>query len=305
MNSPAIQIAGLKKSFGPNVVLDEVNLEVASGRTLALLGRNGCGKTTTIRMLLGLLEPDAGTLRVADCNPAREAIELRRRVGYLAEDQEMYPWMTPVELCRFLAPFYPDWDQTLADELLDRFQVPRRTPIGRLSKGQTVELGLAAALAHRPPLVILDDPTLGLDPVARKQFHRHLVEHLQADGRTVLYSSHLLAEVEAVADDVAILDRGRIVRTGATDDLRRQVQRFVLETAALGEIAPPTGLLDVDQSAEQTAVIVDQAATFERYLRGLEIPFDVQPLTLDEIYEAYVIGRPRAWPQAAVAVATV
>ncbi|MEX0585008.1 MAG: ABC transporter ATP-binding protein, partial [Pirellulales bacterium] len=275
MNSPVIQISGLKKSFGAHVVLDDVTLEVAAGRTLALLGRNGCGKTTTIRTLLGLLEPDAGTLRVADCNPAREAIELRRRVGYLAEDQEMYPWMTPVELCGFLAPFYPDWDQKLADELLDRFEVPRQTLIGRLSKGQSVELGLASALAHRPSLVILDDPTLGLDPVARKQFNRHLVEHLQAEGRTVLYSSHLLAEVEAVADDVAILDRGRIVRTGTTDDLRRQVQRFIVPTDALGEVAAPTGLLDVDRSGEQTAVIVDQAPAFERYLRGLEIPFDV------------------------------
>src|SRR5690348_6406288 len=110
MNSPVIQVNGLRKSFGERVVLDDVTLEVPAGRTLALLGRNGCGKTTTIRMLLGLLVPDAGTIRVADCNPQREPVELRRRVGYLAEDQEMYPWMTPLELCRFLSPFYPDWD---------------------------------------------------------------------------------------------------------------------------------------------------------------------------------------------------
>ncbi|MBL8850184.1 MAG: ABC transporter ATP-binding protein, partial [Planctomycetaceae bacterium] len=187
MNTPVIQVSGLRKSFGDRTVLDDVSLDVPAGRTLALLGRNGCGKTTTIRMLLGLLAPDAGTLRIADCNPQREAVELRRRVGYLAEDQEMYPWMTSLELCRFLAPFYPDWDQKLADDLLDRFEVPRSTLIGRLSKGQAVELGLATALAHRPRLVILDDPTLGLDPIARKQFNRHLVEHLQAEGRTVLY----------------------------------------------------------------------------------------------------------------------
>jgi ABC-2 type transport system ATP-binding protein len=305
MSDPVIQISGLRKSFGDQTVLADVSLNVAAGRTLALLGRNGCGKSTTIRMLLGLLTPDGGSIRVADRNPERDAIELRRRVGYLAEDQEMYPWMTPVELCRFLAPFYPDWDQKLADDLLDRFEVPRKTLIARLSKGQSVELGLAVALAHRPPLVILDDPTLGLDPVARKQFNRHLIEHLQAEGRTVLYSSHLLAEVEAVADDVAILDRGRIVRTGSTDDLRQQVQRFVIPADALGDIAAPSGLLDVDSSEEQTAVIVDQSPTFERYLHGLEIPFEVQPLTLDEIYEAFVIGRPRPWPQPELATASV
>ena len=194
-----------------------MSFEVAKGETFAFLGRNGAGKTTTIRIMLGLLEPDAGVVSVAGCDPAVSSIELRRQVGYLAEDQTMYGWMSPVELCRFLKPFYPTWDDRLAEKLLDGFELPRHTRIRYLSKGESVMLGLAVALAHQPSIAILDDPALGLDPIARKQFSRDLVEHLQTAGCTVVYSSHLLSEVEAVADTIAILDRGHIVRRSATD----------------------------------------------------------------------------------------
>src|SRR5262249_49918410 len=156
------------------------------------------GKTTTLRLLLGLLPADEGMVRVLECDPSEEPLALRRRVGYLAEDQAMYPWMTPLELCRFLEPFYPTWDRRRADDFLDRFELPRHRRIGRLSKGQSVKLGLAVALAHRPELAILDDPALGLDPIARKEFNRDLIEHLQTAGCTVIYSSHLLEEVESV-----------------------------------------------------------------------------------------------------------
>ena len=214
MSEPALSIRNLHKCFGPKTVLKDVSLEVPRGQTFALLGRNGAGKTTLIRILLGLIPADGGTVRVLDRDPAAEPIELRRRVGYLAEDQVMYGWMTPIELCRFLEPFYPTWDMRIAEDYLDRFEVPRHGRIRELSKGQTVKLGLAVALAHRPELAILDDPAIGLDPIARKEFNRDLIEHLQAEGRTVVYSSHLLDEVEAVADSVAILHNGRIARHG-------------------------------------------------------------------------------------------
>ncbi|MCA9017568.1 MAG: ATP-binding cassette domain-containing protein, partial [Planctomycetaceae bacterium] len=203
MSESAIKIHQVHQQFGAKIVLDNVSLEIPRGQTLALLGRNGTGKTTLIRILLGLLKPDSGFVEVDGCDPSREAVELRRRVGYLAEDQTMYGWMTPIELCHFLAPFYPAWNQTLADDYLARFHIPRHQRIEQLSKGQNVKLGLTLALAHQPNVVILDDPALGLDTIARKEFNRDLIEHLQAAGRTVLFSSHLLDEVEAVADAVA------------------------------------------------------------------------------------------------------
>jgi len=137
----------------------------------------------------------------------------------------MYGWMTADELGHFLKPFYPTWDDRMANDLLDRFGVPRRTRIKHLSKGQNVRLGLALALSHQSEIVVLDDPTLGLDPISRKQFNRDVIEYLQAEKRTVFYSSHLLYEVEAVADAVGILDQGRIVRMGHTEDLQREIKR--------------------------------------------------------------------------------
>lgn len=298
----AIKIDQVQKQFGKNVVLENVSLEIPRGQTLALLGRNGAGKTTLIRMLLGLLKPDAGSIQVDGCDPTREAIELRRRVGYLAEDQTMYGWMTAVELCHFLNPFYPAWNQSLADDYLERFDIPRHQRIERFSKGQNVKLGLTLALAHEPNVVILDDPALGLDTIARKEFNRDLIEHLQAVGRTVLFSSHLLDEVEAVADAVAILDGGRIIRQSATETLRSEVKRFVLNSVEIAGITPPPGLLDVRVWESQFVVTVDGEEPFKEQLTSLGIEHEIIELSLDEIFESFVIGRKQAWPQAGMPV---
>lgn len=297
MSDSAVSVHNLRKAFGSQVVLEDVSFEVPRGQTFALLGRNGTGKTTMIRTLLGLLPPDAGTIRVAGCDPATDSLELRRRVGYLAEDQSMYDWMTAVELCRFLQPFYPRWNTQLADRYLDRFELPRHVRIERLSKGQTVKLGLAVALAHAPEVAILDDPALGLDPVSRKEFNRDLVEHLQAEGRTVIYSSHLLDEVEAVADVVAILDRGRIVRQGPTETLREEVQRMILPQEIVRQRPAPTGLLDARRHGEQFEVVVDGAPRFIDELASAGHSVQATDMTLDDIFEAFVIGRPQAWSE--------
>src|SRR3954453_1747558 len=153
MTDIAVSIKGLRQGYGKQAVLDDVSLEIPEGQTFALLGRNGSGKTTLIRTLLGLLPPSSGTVEVLGLDPTRQALEIRGRVGYLAEDQAMYGSMTSDEMARFLAPFYATWDAQLAHSLLDRFGVPRRVRIRHLSKGQNVRLGLALALAHRPELV--------------------------------------------------------------------------------------------------------------------------------------------------------
>jgi ABC-2 type transport system ATP-binding protein len=302
MTEAAVSVQHLRKAFRSQVVLDDVTFEVPRGRTFALLGRNGAGKTTLIRILLGLLPADGGTARVLECDPAKEPLELRRRVGYLGEDQAMYAWMTPAELCRFLQPFYPTWDPRLSDDYLDRFEIPRHTRIGRLSKGQSVKLGLAVAMAHRPEVAILDDPALGLDPIARKEFNRDLIEHLQAAGRTVIYSSHLLDEVETVADAVAILDRGRIVRHAETDALREEVKQVILPAAAASAALRPEKMLDARRHGDRLAVVVDGAAEFLQQLEAAGVEHEVVSLSLDVIFEAFVIGRPQGWPEAGVQI---
>src|SRR5262245_28095285 len=291
MNEPAIEIQAVYKSFRSADVLNGVTLQVARGRTFAFLGRNAAGKTTTIRLLLGLLKRDDGAIRVLGIDPQREPLELRRRVGYLAEDQTMYGWMRVDEIVRFVAPFYPTWDHELAMKYLRDFELPLRTRIKHLSKGQNVRLGLVLALAHRPELVILDDPALGLDPIMRKQFNRDLITHLQGEGRTVFYSSHLLYEVEPVADEVAILDHGQVIRQAETEVLRRDVKQIVLKREAFAASRREFHILDERADGDHIAAVVDNAERSIDLLRRDGIEHRVVDLNLDEIFEAYVAGR--------------
>jgi ABC-2 type transport system ATP-binding protein len=291
MNEPAIELQNVSKSFRTIEVLRGLSFRVERGKTFAFLGRNAAGKTTTIRMLLGLLNRDHGTVRVLGIDPQLDPLELRRRVGYLAEDQTMYGWMRVEEIVRFVAPFYPTWDHELAFKYLRDFELPMRTRIKHLSKGQNVRLGLVLALAHRPELVILDDPALGLDPIMRKQFNRDLITHLQGEGSTVFYSSHLLYEVEPVADEVAILDGGRIVRQAETEYLRRDVKQLALIGDDFATVERDMGVLDVRRDGDRVAVTVERAESAMKLLGREGIQFRTSDLNLDEIFEAYVAGR--------------
>lgn len=288
---PPICVRDLHKSFGDHLVLDGVSFDVPEGQTLALLGRNGAGKTTTIRTLLGLLEPDGGVVRVDGFDPQEKPIEVRKRTGYLAEDQQMFGWMTVDQLIRFVAPFYETWDHARAEQYVDQFQLPLRKKVKHLSKGQGVRLGLLLALVHQPRILILDDPALSLDPIMRMEFNRDLVGHLQDGGCTVLYSSHLLAEVEAVADSVAILHQGRIVRHAMTEELRDRVKRLIFPAQHLSTITPRLQLLDVQVHGLEANVVVDEAEAAIHVLAEWDIDPQVIALSLDEIFAAFVTGR--------------
>jgi ABC-2 type transport system ATP-binding protein len=291
MSDLAISIHALSKRFGRHEVLGDVTLDVPVGKTYAFLGRNGAGKTTTIRILMGLLSADGGQSRVLGLDSARDAMEIRRRVGYLAEDQKMFGWMRIEELLAFLAPFYPTWDMALARSLLKQFSLPARAKVEELSKGQNVRLGLLLAMAHRPELVILDDPTMGLDPIIRKDFLRDVVGSLQGEGITVFFSSHLLYELEPVADGVVILEGGRIVLNSPTERLRERIKRLILPASQAQVAADLPGLLDIQTRGGQVAAVVEdgEAALAAAAARGAA-PMVVD-LNLDEIFEAYVIGR--------------
>ena len=266
-----IEIRNLCKRYREKEVLSDLSFIVTRGQTFAFLGRNGAGKTTTIQMLLGLLKPDSGSVEVLGVNPAIDPLLVRSSVGYLAEDQTMFGWMTVEQLIRFMAPFYPTWDHKLAGDYVKQFELPLRTKVRHLSKGQNVRLGLLLALAHRPQVVILDDPALGLDPIMRRDFNRDLVTHLQAEGRTVLYSSHLLYEVEPVADMVAILHEGRIVRQGTPEDLRIKIQRLVMTTESVARVGSRPKVLDGRIVAGEVILTVDDADQAIAMLRQDEI----------------------------------
>lgn len=292
MSEPVIRIEGLRFSYGPNKVLRGVDLEVPTGSIFGFLGRNAAGKTTTIKLLLGLLRPQAGVCMVNGLDSHRSPMVVRRGVGYMAEDQRMFGWMRIEQIVKWVGSFYQSWDDRLTAELLDVLELPKTSKVKALSKGQNSRLALLLALGHRPDVVILDDPTLGLDPIARKDFLRYVIDLLQSDGVTVFFSSHLLYEIEPVADHVAILDRGVIIKTGKTDLLRESVRKFIVAAKPGADLGRVGGVLDVVKSGENALVTVEdcdqakRAAIKEMTTDGLQ----EMALNLDEIFEAYVIG---------------
>ena len=244
MNEPAIELQAVTKSFRPTEVLRGVTFAVERGKTFAFLGRNAAGKTTTIRMLLGLLKRDDGSIRVLGLDPRASRSSCAAASAIWPKTRRCTAGCRSRRSCGSSRRFIRRGTTTWRCKYVRDFELPLATKIKHLSKGQNVRLGLVLALAHRPELVILDDPALGLDPIMRKQFNRDLITHLQGEGRTVFYSSHLLYEVEPVADEVAILDQGRIVRQADTETLRRDVKQLILSREAFAAIAGNLTVLD-------------------------------------------------------------
>ena len=292
MSNSAIEISGLHFSYGRKKVLTGVDLSVPTGSIFGFLGRNGAGKTTLIKTLLGLQKPSAGKETILGLDCFAHAMEVRKRIGYMAEDQQMYGWMRVGQIIKWVAGFYPNWDTVFTDGLVDILRLSRNTKVQALSKGQNSSLALLLALGHRPELVILDDPTLGLDPIARKDFLRHVIELLQSNGVTVFFSSHLLYEIEPVADHIAILDGGVICKAGKTEDLRDSVRRFMLTPQPGADLTAIAGLLDVDRAAAAVSVTVQDCDDEKRRQIKQLADGDVTEaaLNLDEIFESYVIG---------------
>jgi len=292
MAESAIRIEGLHFSYGRKKVLKGVDLEVPKGSIFGFLGRNGTGKTTTIKTLLGLQKPIAGKCIVGGLDSFTQTLDVRRRIGFMAEDQQMYGWMTISRIIKWVAGFYEDWDYKFADELAGVLGLPKNTKVKALSKGQNSSLALLLALGHRPDIVILDDPTLGLDPIARKDFLRHVIDLLQSNGVTVFFSSHLLYEIEPVADYVAILDNGVIIKSSKTEQLRESVRKFVLTPKSGVNFGGLLGILDMLKVGDNVSVTVEDCDEEKRArLKGMSANGITETaLNLDEIFEAYVIG---------------
>ena len=226
-----VEMANVTKSFGSLRVLDGLGLTVERGEVFGFLGRNGAGKSTAIRILMGITPADAGRVQLFGQPLAGDVVGVRRRIGYVAQEQNMYPWMTPRSLARFVRGFYPRWDTARWARLVDDFGLPAKRRIGTFSGGMKAKLALSLALATRPELLILDEPTAGMDPVARREFVDLVREHASRDGATTFFSTHLVDEIEAVADRIGIVEGGRSVYEGRLEPLRRSMARFSIALA--------------------------------------------------------------------------
>jgi ABC-2 type transport system ATP-binding protein len=218
--TPVIQITELSRRFGGKTALSAVSLALPRGAVYGLVGANGAGKTTLIKHILGLLRAEAGTVRVFGLDPVTEPVAVLSRIGYLSEENDLPGWMRVDELIRYSRAFYPAWDDAYAEELRQTFALDPAARIRTLSKGQKARLGLLVALAYRPELLVLDEPSSGLDPIVRRDILGAVMRTIADEGRTVLFSSHLLDEVEEVADHVTMIAGGRILLSAPLHEIK-------------------------------------------------------------------------------------
>jgi ABC-2 type transport system ATP-binding protein len=290
--TPVIQLNNVTKRFGNNLALDRVSFEVPPGVVFALLGENGAGKTTAIRLMLGLAEPTAGEVRVLGLDCLRDGLEIRRRVGYLSERPALYEWMTAAEIGWFTAGFYADGFEQRFHTLVTDFRVPLGRRLSALSKGMRAKVALSLAMAHSPELLILDEPTSGLDTMVRREFLESMID-IAAEGRTVLLSSHQIGEVERVADIVAILHAGRLLVLEPLDELKRTTRQLTITVAESAAPRPPMEgtVIYERRRGRQWDVLVRglDEMSLER-LRFAESVVAVESRTpsLEEIFVAYV-----------------
>ena len=220
MTDNVVEVAGLSRCFGTTLALDHLSLHVPRGAVYGIVGANGAGKTTLIRHLLGLYRPQQGSVRVFGRDPIQDPVGVLGHVGYLSEENDLPPWMRIHELLRYMRAFYPGWDDAFADQLRELFMLDRTKRVRDLSRGQKARTGLLVALAYRPELLILDEPSTGLDPLARRDILAAVLRTVAEEGWTVIFSSHLLDELERVSDHIAMLDKGRVIVHGPLDQVR-------------------------------------------------------------------------------------
>jgi ABC-2 type transport system ATP-binding protein len=223
-----IELSHVTRTFGSKIALDCVDLKVPRGSVFGLVGANGAGKTTLIKHVLGLLKPRSGSVRVFGMDPVAWPDKVLARIGYLSEENDLPGWMCVQELVRYTEAFYPSWDRRYAEELRKMFSLDPRTKIRDLSKGQRARAGLLSALAFRPELLVLDEPSAGLDPIVRRDILSAIIRTIAEEGRTVLFSSHLLDEVERVSDHVAMINQGKVVFNATLDSIKETHRALTL-----------------------------------------------------------------------------
>jgi ABC-2 type transport system ATP-binding protein len=288
-NDPVILTRGLTKSYGNAMAVQGLNLSVGGNRITAFLGRNGAGKSTTIKMLLGMIRPTAGsgTVLGKQITNAGENLELRHHVAYVAEDKPLYGYMTVEQTIRFASSFYPDWRADVEKKLVHDYELPLRRKVKVLSKGMRTKLALLLAFARRPDLLILDEPSEGLDPVGIEYLLQVLVAR-SAEDVAVFFSSHQIAEVERVADHVCILEKGCLLMDASLDQLRQFYRRIDL----VFPTPPPegefriSGVQRIQTSGHQMSVFASEntEAVIERAHDLNAVCVEVAPVGLRDIF---------------------
>jgi ABC-2 type transport system ATP-binding protein len=289
----------LTKFYNGRPVVNQLTLHVPQGTVYGFLGRNGSGKSTTIKMLLGMVHPDFGRSELLGEDSWQLRPQTRASIAYLAETHPLYRWMTVGQIAAFTRAFYQRWDQKLLERILDHFELPPRARLRRLSNGQRAQVSLAMAVAADPELLILDDPTLGLDTVVRRDFLESLIQIIQRRGRTIFFSSHILGDVERVADRIGILVDGVLRVDCPTDHFKESIRKVLLEFPDVPPEFPAcAGLVSSRQVGRMRELIVagytEEHRRLAESLRPLAI--DVVELNLEDAFIEYTRGGRRQLP---------
>lgn len=292
----------LTKYYGRKCVVDSLSLRVPQGSVYGFLGRNGAGKSTAIKMLLGMVRPSYGGAVIFGEDTARLSPETRSRIAYLAEGHPLYRWMTVGQAARFARSFHPTWNDQLLEQILDHFELSRRAKIRRLSRGQRAQVSLALAVAPDPELLILDDPTMGLDTVVRRDFLESMIQIIQRRNRTILLSSHILADVERVADRIGILVNGVLRVDCPTDHFKQSIRKVVLEFSAeppgLPELGGLGGLVNSCRIGKRLELVMVNYGDADRERLEALSPrsLEVIELNLEDAFIEYTRGPKRSLP---------
>jgi ABC-2 type transport system ATP-binding protein len=256
MNEIVLETQGLTKYYGNILAVDHMDLKIPRGCICGFVGRNASGKTTAIKLMLGLLNPTAGSSKLLGCDSAALTPAIRQRIGYVTEGHRLFGWMSIADLEKFQRVFFPrQWDDKFFAEMIEYFGLPKKQKVKHLSIGQRAQVSLALALAPNPELLVMDDPTLGLDAAIRRQFLAGMIEIIMREGRTILFSSHILGDVERVADRIVVIDKGVIRADCKLEQFRKAVKKVIL---TFKDSVPPQvdidGLLHCRRSEKELAL---------------------------------------------------
>jgi ABC-2 type transport system ATP-binding protein len=283
----AIEIENLGRNFGKFEAVKGVDLKVLKGTVFGLLGVNGAGKSTIIKMLVGHLKPSYGRIRILGRPLEEDPIEIRKRVAYVSENRYLYEWMTVAESIRFTRAFHGTWDDGKAANLLKRFSLPPEKKIKQLSRGNRARLCLLLALSFNPELIILDEPTSGLDPIVRRDFIENIVSEISEEGKTVLFSSHIVEEVERVADYVGIINEGELLMVSSIDEIKSSYKRVRYATnGTRPEVTGVPGVLAIENGRHEQVLTVHgwgDETMLALAERGVANP-EVLPISLEDIF---------------------
>lgn len=286
MTEAALSVEHLSKRYRKKVAVDDVSFTVPAGSICGLVGPNGAGKTTTIRMLLDLERPDSGTVRVLGLDPTQNRLDILARVGYVPEKHHIYEWMRVQQVLDFVADVYPRWSWQEFQQLNDILELPLDRKVKELSRGELAKLALIAALSHKPEVLILDEPTSGLDPLIRRNFLSAIVGLLKDTDRVVLFSTHILSDVERVADRVIIMNEGSIAAHDTLDALRdRFCKVSILFRSPPDEDFEIPGARRVDKGLREWVAIMKAGTDIGQFSDNANIADAVvHPMTLEDVF---------------------